>query len=220
MFEEIGNGEFDVFTDLLFNALVGFAFMFFVAFAMINPVAETGEIDTEVELLITMRWPDGHQDDIDLYVEDPAGNVVWYHEREGGLMHLDRDDRGQFKDVILMNGAEVENPLNQETVSVRGLMEGEYVVNIVHFIATEPGAVPVTVKVEKMNPSVRVVYYGEETLSGTGEEKTVVRFTLEDGEVSNLDNRPKSLVALTRRAEPAGPGGDLDTATGAVVPRP
>lgn len=215
MFEEIGQGEFDVFTDLLFNALVGFAFMFFIAFAMINPVAETGEIDTEVELLVTMRWPDGHLDDIDLYVEDPAGNVVWYHEREGGLMHLDRDDRGQFKDVLLINGEEVENPLNQETVSVRGLMEGEYVVNIVHFIATEPGVVPVTVKVEKMNPSVRVVYYGEETLSGTGEEKTVVRFTLDGDAIENINNRPKSLVEATRRAGPDRPEGNLDAVTGA-----
>jgi len=218
MFDEIGTGEFDVFTDLLFNALVGFAFMFFVAFAMINPVAETGEIDTEVELLITMRWPDGHPDDIDLYVEDPQGNVVWYHEREGGLMHLDRDDRGQFKDVLLIGGEEVENPLNQETVSVRGLMQGEYVVNVVHFIATEPGTVPVTVKVEKMNPSVRVVYYGEEILGGTGEERTVIRFTLADDEIVDLNDRPKSLVAATRRGSgPDAPAGPLETGTGAAV---
>ncbi|WP_298493568.1 hypothetical protein [uncultured Maritimibacter sp.] len=217
MFEDIRDGDYDAFTDLLFNALVGFAFMFFIAFAMINPVAEEGKIDTEVEILITVRWPDGHEDDIDVYVEDPVGNIVWYHEREAGLMHLDRDDRGQFKDVLLVNGAEIENPLNQETVSVRGLMNGEYVVNVVHFIATSTDPVRVTVKVEKMNPSVRVVYYGETDLTGTGEEVTTVRFTLDDDEIIDLNNRPKSLVALTRQTKTNTPGGDMSLGSGEVV---
>lgn len=217
MFEEHDAPEFDVFTDLLFNSLVAFAFMFFIAFAMINPVAETGEIDTEVELLITMGWPDNHPDDIDLYVEDPAGNIVWYNQREGGLMHLDRDDRGQFKDTILVNGEEINNPLNQEIVSVRGLMDGEYVINVVHFIATSIDPVAVTVKVEKINPSVRVVYYGTVTLTGTGDEKTVVRFTLDKDQIIDINDRQKSLVALTRQNRPSGPGGNQDAATGQVI---
>jgi len=217
MFDDANDAEFDVFTDLLFNALVGFAFMFFVAFAMINPVAETGKIDTDVEVLITMIWPDGHEDDIDIYVEDPVGNLVWYHEREAGLMHLDRDDRGQFKDVLLINGEEVHFLLNQETVSVRGLMNGEYVVNVVHFIATTVDPVPVTVKVEKMNPSVRVIFYGDVIMNGTGDEQTVVRFTLDGNEIKDINNRFKSLVAATRNAPPTTPSGGLDAGTGAAV---
>ena len=217
MFDDIREGDFDVFTDLLFNALVGFAFMFFIAFAMINPVAETGKIETDVEILITMTWPDGHEDDIDIYVEDPVGNLVWYHEREGGLMHLDRDDRGQFKDALLINGEEVEILLNQETVSVRGLMNGEYVVNVVHFIATTVDPVPVTLKVEKMNPSVRVIFYGDAVMSGTGDEQTVVRFTLDGDEIKDINNRQKSLIAATRTTSQKAPGGDLDAGTGTVV---
>ena len=218
MFDEPADGGFDAFTDLLFNALVGFAFMFFIAFAMINPVADQGKIETDVEILITITWPDGHEDDIDVYVEDPVGNVVWYHQREGGLMHLDRDDRGQFKDVLLINGEEVENPLNQETVSVRGLMDGEYVVNVVHFIATSVDPVPVNVKVEKMNPKVRVVFYGEVDLNQTGLERTVVRFTLKGDEIIDINSREKSLVAATRRdGRSKSPGGAVDAATGQVV---
>ncbi|MGH1479255.1 MAG: hypothetical protein ACRBM6_11160 [Geminicoccales bacterium] len=218
MFEDPSSGDFDAFTDLLFNALVGFAFMFFIAFAMINPVADQGKIETDVEILITVTWPDGHEDDIDVYVEDPVGNLVWYHEREGGLMHLDRDDRGQFKDVLLINGEEVVNPLNQETVSVRGLMDGEYVVNVVHFVATTVEPVAVNVKVEKMNPKVRVVFYGEVDLSNTGEERTVVRFTLTGDEITNINSREKSLVAATRSTDkPSDPGGAQDVGTGQVV---
>lgn len=218
MFEEITEPEFDIFSGLLFNALKGFAYMFFIAFALIAPSAKTGEIDSDVEILVTMAWPDGLEDDIDIYVEDPQGNIVWYNTPEGGLMHLDRDDRGQFKDVILINDEEVANPLNQETVSVRGLMDGEYVINAVHFIAVSADPVLVTVRVEKLNPSVSIIYYGQVELNGTGDEETVVRFTLTGDEVTDVNDRPKSLVAATRGdAGPALPEGDIDPGTGTVV---
>ncbi|HHY49735.1 MAG TPA: hypothetical protein GYA10_08320 [Alphaproteobacteria bacterium] len=217
MYEPDTEQEFDVFTDLLFNSCVAFAFFFFLTFAMVNPVAKTGEIESDAELLFTVRWPDNHADDIDVYVEDPVGNVVWYHQREAGLMHLDRDDRGLFKDVILVNGEERANPLNEEIVSVRGLLDGEYVVNVVHYIATTVEPVPVTVKVEKLNPTLRVLYYGDVTLNGTGQEKTVVRFTIAGDEIRDVNNRPVSLVQLTRQTEarrPQVPAGGFDAATG------
>jgi hypothetical protein len=174
-------------------------------------------------LLFTIKWPDSHPDDIDLYVEDPAGNVVWYHQREAGLMHLDRDDRGLFKDVILVNDEEVTNPLNEEIVAVRGLLDGEYVVNVVHYIATTVEPVPVTVKVEKLNPSVRVLYYGEVELNGTGQEKTAVRFTLAGNDITDVNNRAVSLVERTRGAQqqrPAVPDGGFDVETGAPINTP
>jgi hypothetical protein len=220
MFEEIAEDAFDIFSGLLFNALKGFAYMFFVAFVLISPSDKTGEVDSDVEILITVSWPDGLEDDVDVYVEDPAGNLVWYHQREAGLMHLDRDDRGLFKDVILINDREVANLLNQETVSIRGLLDGEYTVNLVHYIAASTEPVPVTVRVEKLNPMVRILYYGETVLEGSGEERTVVRFTLAGDEVSDVNNREKSLVAATRGAGPAQPPAAMDPGTGAEVAAP
>lgn len=213
MFEVDPEPEFDVFTDLLFNSLVAITFMFFLAFAMINPIAEQGKIDPKAEYLITVSWADGSEDDVDTYVEDPAGNIVWYNRREAGLMHLDRDDRGMFRDVILMNGEELSNPLNQEIVSIRGKADGEYIVNIVHYIANA-GKLPVSVKVEKLNPQVQVIYYETLTLNGTGDEITAVRFTMAGDEVEDVNNRPRSLVELTRSNAPrAAPV--LDAVTGA-----
>ena len=84
----------DAFTDLLFNALLGFAMMFIIAFMLIEEPVEAGDIDVKAEMLITATWPDGHPDDVDMLVEGPRGEVVWYHNRDGDLMHLDRDDRG------------------------------------------------------------------------------------------------------------------------------
>ena len=199
-------GEFDAFTDLLFNALLGFAFMFFIAFILIKPEDATGKIDTNAEFMITVTWPDEHPDDIDTYVEDAAGNLVWYHSREAGLMHLDRDDRGNYRDTILVDGVSINNPLNQETVTVRGLVAGEYVVNIFHYLATTPDLVPVTVKVEKLNPQVTVLYYGTIDLDHTGQEETAVRFVVDaEGEVKDVNTREKSLVQLSRKAAPTPP---------------
>jgi hypothetical protein len=54
------------FTDLLFNALLDFVVMFLLAFLLINPVAKSGAIDSKAEFLITLSWPDGRLEDVDL----------------------------------------------------------------------------------------------------------------------------------------------------------
>ena len=119
-----GEGQ-DAFTDLLFNSLLGFAFMFAIAFMLISDPAESGKIDSKAEILITVRWPDQHPDDVDAIVESPKGGLVWYHNRDTGLMHLDRDDRGLFADKMNVDGAMISNPINQETVTIRALLSGE-----------------------------------------------------------------------------------------------
>ncbi len=104
---------------------MGFSIMVFIAFALIRPEMLTGNVEIDAEYLITMNWPDNNPDGIDLYVEDPAGNVVWYNSPEGGFLALERDDRGNYRDTIVMNGERITNPLNQETVTLRGIIPGE-----------------------------------------------------------------------------------------------
>ena len=185
----------DAFTDLLFNALLGFAFMFVAAFTLISDPSNSGKIDSKAEVLITVRWEDRHPDDVDTLVEGPQGNLVWYHNRDTGLMHLDRDDRGIFADRVVLDGVAVSNPINQETVTVRALQPGEYVVNLLHYQANYSDPLPVTVKVEKLNPTVSLLYYGTRELTGVGDEQTAVRFTIDSGgEVSGTNELPKPLL--------------------------
>ena len=187
--------EQDVFTDLLFNALLGFAFMFAIAFMLINSSEESGNIDTKAEVLISVQWPDEHPDDVDAVVEDPQGSLVWYHNRDSGLMHLDRDDRGNLADNISLKGEVVSSPINQETVTVRGLQTGEYVINLLHYKSNYQEPLPVTVKVEKLNPSVELIYYGQHFLNGVGDEITALRFSVDGSkEVSNINQLPKRLL--------------------------
>jgi hypothetical protein len=187
--------EQDVFTDLLFNTLLGFAFMFAIAFMLISTPEKAGDIESKAEVLITIRWADKHPDDVDALVEDPQGGLVWYHNRDTGLMHLDRDDRGVFADNITINGVKVSNPINQETVTVRAAQPGEYVVNLLHYKSNYSEPLPVTVKIEKLNPTVSMVYYGTHQLTGSGDEQTAVRFTLDaQGAVASTSQRPKKLI--------------------------
>jgi hypothetical protein len=226
MFEEEQEPEFEIFSALLFNSLKAITFMFFISFAMINKPADQGKVDPKAEMMITVTWPDNNPDDVDTYVEDPAGNIVWYNQREAGLMHLERDDRGMFKDVILLDGKEISSPLNQEIVAMRGLEDGEYVVNVVHYIANGTAPLPVQVKVEKLNPTVKVIFYQTLQLKGTGDEETAVRFTLKGQDVINVNSQPKSLVELTRSSSgkdggggggQGAQGGQIDAATGQVI---
>ena len=59
------------FTDLLFNILVGFAFLFIIAFLLIKPEAKKKDFDRNAEFVVVMEWDKEAKGDIDLYVEDP-----------------------------------------------------------------------------------------------------------------------------------------------------
>ena len=190
---------FDPFSVMLFKALQVVAFLFFIALLVINPEAKQGKIDSKADFIITMSWPDSHPDDIDLYAEDPLGNIVWYHVREAGFMVLDRDDRGGLNNSIVVDGKRMSSPIRQETVSIRGIVAGEYTVNINHYLATTGAPVPVAVKVEKVNPTVEVVHYDTLVLDHAGQERTAVRFRVADsGKVVDVNHRDKSLIQLTR----------------------
>jgi hypothetical protein len=197
---ESDDGTFVPFTDILLNVAMGLSVMVFISFALLEQEEAKGNVDLNAEYIVTLRWPDLHPDDVDLYIEDPGGNIVWYRNLEAGLLTLDRDDRGIFRDSMVFNGQRIENPLNQENATLRGVVPGEYVVNIYHYVANGVDPVPVTVSVERLNPSLEVVYYGTVELDHRGQEETVVRFTLdEEGNASDLNNRFKSLTQLARR---------------------
>ena len=192
----LNNGEGqDAFTDLLFNSLLGFAFMFAIAFMLISDPSDGGKIDSKAEILISVRWPDKHPDDVDAIVESPQGGLVWYHNRDTGLMHLDRDDRGIFADKMNVNGATISNPINQETITIRALQSGEYVVNLLHYQANYDKPLTVDVKVEKLNPEVELVYYGSHELKGVGDEQTAVRFSIDSkNNISDVNQIQKRLL--------------------------
>src|SRR6266498_1835167 len=69
-----------------------FIFMVIAITAEITKAKPT--IDTLGYYAVTTMWPDGSNDDVDLYVRDPVGDIVWFNSQDEGLMHLEADDRG------------------------------------------------------------------------------------------------------------------------------
>lgn len=186
---------FDPFSVVLFKALQVLAFLFFVALLVVSPKAKDGKIDSKAEFLISMDWPDNHPDDLDIFVQDPLGNVVWYRRRDSGFMTLDRDDRGGANDFVLVNGKKVLTSTREELVSIRGIVAGEYTVNVYHFTALTGSPVPVTVMVQKLNPIVTIVAKETVELDHGGMEKTAVRFTMDtSGKVTKTDKTERSIL--------------------------
>jgi len=187
--------EMDPFTDLLFNVLLAFSFLFIVTLIFLNPPAKQGIIDPKAEVIITTTWDDNSPDDVDVWVEDPSGRVVWYKNPEAELLHLDRDDRGRSNDTITIDGVEIVNPLNQEVVTIRGYVPGEYVVNLHYYESHSNSPLTAVVRVVRVNPAAEVVFYKSIPLEKGGVEKTAVRFTMaKDGSLSNINTLSKKLV--------------------------
>jgi hypothetical protein len=211
--------SFDPLGVMLFKALQVVAFLFFIALLAVSPESKDGKIDSKAEFIITMDWPDKHPDDIDLFVQDPAGNIAWYRHREAGFLTLDRDDRGGTNDFIVVSGKKIPSPIREEIVTVRGIVPGEYTVNVSHFAATTGQPVPVNVKVQKLNPTAQVVFDDKVMLDHTGEERTAVRFWLDaEGKVIDVQQRQKSLLETFRSARAGANGADLDPKTGVRMP--
>ena len=174
------------FLDILFNTLVGFVLLFIIAFLLISPVKKKKEIEQKAEYVISVTWPGHLSDDVDSWLEDPTGKIMFFRRRETGLMHLDRDDLGTINDTQFVPGIGLVNyPHNREITTIRGIMPGEYVFNV-HLYRKRSGGdpIPVTVILEKLNPHVKLLYAKTVVLTNFWEEKTVIRFVLDvDGEV-------------------------------------
>ena len=116
---------------------------------------------------------------------------------------------------------------NQEIITIRGIIPGEYVLNVHMYHKSTTGEyynygyeeggdkkppaedkpTVVTIKIEKMNPTVKLILIKKVTLEKNGDEKTVTRFTLDkDGEIKNLNDLPKA-IANKRLNERSNPGG-------------
>jgi hypothetical protein len=185
----------DPFTDMLFNVLLVLSLLFAMALVFINPPAKDGNVTMKAEFIISVTWPDNDPNDIDTWVEDGAGRLCWFKARDEGLMHLDRDDRGQLNDRITIDGRDIVNPLNQEVVTLRGVEPGEYTINVHYYKSENQKPVTVTVQIVKINPKAEVAFYGQVLLDRQGQEKTAVRFTMgAGGQVSDVNTTFKKLV--------------------------
>ena len=193
------------FTDMLFNILVGFAFLFIVAFLLIKPEAKKEDFERKAEFVIIMEWDHDQPDDIDLYVQDPMQTKAHFRLPIANFMYLDKDDLGFANDVVKsVNGEVTKVNINREVVTIRGIIPGEYIINAHYYserewtgarLNTNPEDMgditpktyvqksksnDLTVKIElhKVNP-YKIWWVGEKTFTHRGQEETFLRFTID-----------------------------------------
>ena len=188
------------FTDLLFNIVVGLAFLFLLAFILMNPIAKEKDVEEKSDFIIVLTWDDESGDDIDLWVRDPLGHILSFRNRGVGMMHLDRDDLGLSNDKVKgPDGKVVYVYRNKEVVSLRGYSKGEYLVNVHVYnkkLWKDGKMHRSNIKVEliKLNPYAEVTQ-AEFVGIGRGQEFTAFHFTLDDeGNVIGIRDEREPLI--------------------------
>ena len=190
------------FTDMLFNVLVGFAFLFIVAFLLIKPEQKKEDFERKAEFVIVMEWDHDQPDDIDLYVQDPTQSKVHFRLPITNFMYLDKDDLGYANDIVKYeDGTVTKVNINREVVTIRGIIAGEYVINAHYYSSREWSRLgnvaeygelptnskqvqdkekPLTVKIElhRVDP-YKIMWVGEKKFFRKGQEETFVRFTID-----------------------------------------
>jgi hypothetical protein len=181
------------FIDLLFNIILGFAFLFIIAFLLIKPEAKKEDFERRAEFVIIMEWDNDANGDIDLYVEDPTNKQVSFRSTTLNYMHLDKDDLGSMNDTVVnADGTRSTVQINREVVTIRGIIKGEYIINGHYYSERNytlvknkktPRELTIRVELHKVEPYT-ILWVGEKKFTHRGQEETFVRFRLDkDGNI-------------------------------------
>jgi hypothetical protein len=175
------DGGFDeasdtVYRDVIMLALAGFMTIVILMLAHLNPKAQAmvaKDAAPPGNVMIEANWPPDFDSDVDLWVQAPGDRPVGYSNKGGAVFNLLRDDLGHQLDI---------SGLNYESSFSRGVIPGEYTVNL-HLYRNRARAtdVPVTVvasvKTQADMPA-RQLLMTKLDLKREGEERTVFRFQL------------------------------------------
>jgi hypothetical protein len=165
-----------VFRDVVMLALVGFVALVVMLLPHLNPpgAKSADDVIPPGNVIVEVRWPDEIDADIDLWVQAPGDVPVGYSNKGGAMFNLLRDDLGRPADVT---------ELNYETAYSRGILPGEYTVNL-HLYRSPSKALPiqatVVTSVKDGEQTTRQLLSSKVRLVKEGEELTVFRFELSD----------------------------------------
>lgn len=167
-----------------------------IAHLTINQRKQPPSIQTIGAYAITIDWGT-KTDDVDLWVRDPAYDVVNYITPQQGLMNLEHDDTGSIiSETQLWRGTRITSiGTNHERVIIRNTIPGEYIVNINMFRKDSDGPVPVTVALWDIRNNFTQVFKRVITLTFQGQEVTAFRFTVNyQKNITNINENPLSLI--------------------------
>jgi hypothetical protein len=186
-------------VDVCINLVLVFAVLLKLSLLAINvESAESAQkrLKSNALFLIKVVWPGESDDDVDTYVSDPLSHLVFFKRLQDGLMNLDRDDTGSSSNMIsLPDGRVVKSAYNEEQVEIRGIIEGEYIVNVHMYRKATPTPTKVIVTLYKVAEGEDVQIHERVLTLAEQQERTAFRFTLtKSGEVADLNELPISLI--------------------------
>lgn len=214
------------FTDMLFNYLLAFGFLLAIALMLIRPPTEPAKsVSLRAEFVLTMTWPDGAFDDIDLWLMLPDGKKVFFRQQDVEYVTLDRDDLGALKDFYTDgNGKRQLALMNREMMTIRAIVPGRYVVAAHVYAANETATdyadpskqwrteVPLpyaaSLEVTKLNPRVSEILKAKVQLAERGQEVVFAAFEVDaEGNVKAVELNPSQYKIVDLVPTPAGEEG-------------
>jgi len=168
-----------VFRDVLMLTLVGFIAMVVLMLPHLSKSEEqTEEQKAPGSVVVEIHWPGDMPADVDLWVQAPNDIPVGFFNQNGTHFNLLRDDLGVEGDA---------SGKNYEISYSRGIVAGEYVVNVHQYGPVEPGVtvpVNVIVSVRQQYDTLRQVLDSRVELYKKNQEETAFQFRLtEKGDV-------------------------------------
>lgn len=188
----------------LFEVLVALFAIRFIILALtlvfLVPKQETTKAENENRdrgnIRVELIWPVNADMDIDLWVKTPDdSNSVGWKRQNGRTANLLRDDLGMLNSF---------SGIHYELIYVRDASPGEYVVNVQMFDNKEmswPANITVIVTHttdDSGKGQQKVIYQTKTTLEEQKEEKTIVKFTLDEKKqlVPGSINNIRKLIAF------------------------
>lgn len=194
------SGNNITFNDMLFNVLLGFVVLFVIAFLLINPITKRNDIPAKVELMIVVEWDNMSLSDIDTWVQYNENLPTGFNNRESSGMNLERDDLGQQNDKVVIDGETQVIYVNREVVNIRGIMPGDYYINI-HSYSFRDLQLPLKVKVTviDVNPTYSEAYTLEYEFNDRNVIKRPPAFTVnEEGQIVDIFAHTKTIVPIKK----------------------
>lgn len=174
------------FIDFAFNLIIALIALFILSIMMLNPPKQDSNTKKEAKYLIVMRWQDGSNHDVDLWVQY-GERIVGFPMRQSDNLSLERDDLGPDDTTSMLHFT----PLNEEIIAIRSFKEGWYTINAHWYRKRDNGQVPIVRwAIIAVYDNNRLVDQGGVVFDAQGQEKTLVRFYMNaDGQLSAFDSR-------------------------------
>lgn len=190
------------FVDVLFVLLAGFVVVYILAIVFIKKEETEAGIKPKAEYVVVLSWDEKSSDDVDIWLWTPGDRFVSFRDKEVSAFHLARDDLGTGKDTIFVNNKRVVVHVNEEILTFRAVVPGEYVLSAHLYSSKKQGQnnrtfsetsvvvnVPVTVALYRINPTYTLKFRRKVTFTHVRQEITIASFIMDDnGDLHDVDH--------------------------------